>query len=198
MIQEPRPQQQTPEESRRPHRFTLEQWRAMIDKGIFQKNERLEFVDGQILVMSPVNRPHSSCVNRLNALFSEVLGRKAIVAIQTPLVVGQDEFYPDVVLLKPRDDFYNDKDAEAEDAYLVIEVADSTLNTDQGFKGPKYAVGGVSEYWIIDLNHERVWVYREPKDGSYTKIEALERGASLSVQAVPEIGLRVDEVLGKK
>lgn len=169
----------------------------MIDKGIL-KNERLEFVDGQILVMSPVNRPHASCGKRLNARFSELLDKKAIVSVQDPLVVGENEFYPDVVLLKPRADFYNDKDAEAEDAYLVIEVADSTLNTDQGFKGPRYAAGGVGEYWIIDLNHERVWVYREPKDGSYTKIEALESGAALSVQLLPGLQLAVDEVFGRK
>lgn len=198
MIREPESQNQAPEEGRKPHQFTLEQWRTMVEKGVFQKNERLEFVEGRIIVMSPVNRPHSSCVKRLNQLSALALGETAIISVQDPLLIGQDEFYPDVVLLKPRADFYNDKDPTPEDAFLVIEVADSTLKTDQEFKGAKYAAGGVGEYWVVDLNHERVWVYRNPKDGAYTQTQALERGSSLSVQALPQIQLHVEDVLGKK
>ncbi|MBF6593212.1 MAG: Uma2 family endonuclease [Thermaceae bacterium] len=178
------------------YRFSLEQWHGMIAKGFFQ-NERLEFVEGRILVISPVNRPHSSCVKRLNHVFSQRLGSQAVVSVQDPLLVGEDELYPDVALLKPREGFYNDKDASAEDAFLVVEVSDTTLQYDQLVKAPKYAAAAILEVWVVDLGTDKIWVYREPKDGSYTQIQAYEPGSSLAIQVLPGVSLTVDEVLGK-
>ncbi|MBO1437039.1 Uma2 family endonuclease [Meiothermus sp. CFH 77666] len=193
MVQDRKPTSEPP----RLHRFTLEQWHRMREAGILTEDERLEFVDGQVVEMSPVNRPHASCVKRLLQAFSLQLGDRVIVSVQDPLLVGTDEFYPDVVLLKPRPDFYHDKDASAEDALLVVEVADTSLATDQGLKASKYAAGGVVEYWVVDLNGARVWVYREPKNGVYTRIQALEGSAYLTPLALPSVQLTVEQVLGR-
>jgi Uma2 family endonuclease len=180
----------------KPYRFSLEQFRALTRMGWLKEDERLELVDGTIVVMSPVNPPHSACVKRLNFLFSTRLQARAIVSVQDPLQVGESELYPDIALLEPRADFYSQSDASASDALLVVEVSDSTLKYDQEVKVPLYAGAGVPEVWVVDLNAGRVWVYREPKEGSYTWIQAYERGAVLAVRRLPEVSLTVDEVLG--
>lgn len=61
---------------------------------------------------------------------------------------------------------------KAEDALLVIEVADSSLTLDRTIKAQAYALADVKEYWIINLNDHKVEVYLQPDktDGDYTSI----------------------------
>ena len=48
------------------------------------------------------------------------------------------------------------------DLALVIEISDSTLARDQGFKKEIYAKAGVPVYWIVNLADHRVEVYGNP------------------------------------
>ena len=45
---------------------------------------------------------------------------------------------------------------------LVIEISDSTLARDQGFKKAIYAKAGIPVYWIVNLVDRRVEVYTDP------------------------------------
>ncbi len=166
--------------------------------GLLDVDDRVELLDGEIVTMSPVGILHKACVRRLTKLFSRRINDSALLEVQQPLVVGEDEPVPDVALLKPDPDDYSDRHTTASDALLVIEVSDSTLRSDQGQKVPMYAAANIPEVWIVDLNTDRIWVYLEPKDGSYTQIQAYERAQSLTVQALPGVSLMVDEVLGKR
>ena len=50
---------------------------------------------------------------------------------------------------------------------LLVEVSDSTLGTDLGRKADLYADAGVREYWVVDLNEDRVLCHVNPReDGS--------------------------------
>ena len=50
---------------------------------------------------------------------------------------------------------------------LVIEVSDTTLEIDLGRKLELYAKAGVPEYWVVDVNANRVLMYMTPTDGDY-------------------------------
>ena len=61
----------------------------------------------------------------------------AIVRIHASIALGDyGNPEPDVVLLRPRDDFYADVDAGPEDVLLIIEVADSSEGYDRLTKAP--------------------------------------------------------------
>ena len=179
-------------------KWTLAEYRLMGEAGLLDVDDRVELLDGEIVEMSPIGILHKACVRRLTKLFSRRIGDSALLELQQPLVVGEDEPVPDVALLKPDPDDYSDRHTTASDALLIIEVSDSTLKSDQEVKMPKYAAAAIPELWVVDLNADRVWVYREPKDGSYTQIQAYERAQSLTIQALPGVSLTVDEVLGKR
>ena len=55
-----------------------------------------------------------------------------------------------------------DEESAPDDVLLVIEVADSSLDYDHA-KLRIYAAAGVSEVWIVDLQADRVEVYRNPR-----------------------------------
>ncbi len=121
----------------------------MGEAGLFDDGPRVELVGGEIVEMSPIGRGHAACVNRLNALLTGALGDRFIVAVQNPMRLDDlSEPQPDLVVLKPRTDFYAAFHPRPEDTLLVIEVAETSLGWDRGIKRTRYAAAGVVEVWI--------------------------------------------------
>lgn len=138
-------------------KFTLEQYHKMAESGILTEDDRVELIRGEIVEMSPIGRRHAACVRRLVTLFSEKLRLRAIVDTQNPVELSdRSEPQPDVALLQPRPDFYEAGHPKAKDIFLLVEVADTTAETDRDVKIPLYAEDGISEVWLVDiaiLNH---------------------------------------------
>jgi Uma2 family endonuclease len=175
-------------------KFTLEEYHQM---GFLGEDDRVELIDGEIITMSPIGRFHAACMKRLIFLLTQLLGKRAIVSAQDPLIVLGSEPVPDIALLKFRNDFYAGKAASAEDALLVIEISDTTFNYNRTTKVALYAKANIQEMWIIDLNNERVWVDRQPSESGYLSIKAYERGEEITLLAFPDITIGVNEVLGE-
>jgi Uma2 family endonuclease len=177
--------------------FTLDEYYRMAEAGIFDPDSRFELIEGEIVEMSRVGNHHIACVNRANAVFATTLAGKAIVSVQNPLPLSNyTEPKPDIVLLKPRADYYLEKRLAPEDTYLVIEISDTTLRYDRDRKLPLYAKSGVSEFWIEDLKAGVIFVYRNPGPKTYSTSLVVRRGDSISIAAFPEIVFKVDDLLG--
>ena len=181
------------ETSRR--RFTTEEYHQMAAAGIFSEDDRVELLQGEIVEMSPIGSRHAACVNRLNQIFSARLGQQAIVSVQNPIRLSDySEPEPDLALLHGRGDFYADALPQAGDVWLVVEVAQSSTEVDREVKVPLYARSGISEVWLVDLEEERVEVYRHPGVEGYAEVQEVGRGQSLSPEAFPQVRLEVEEI----
>ena len=93
------------------------------------------------------------------------------------------------------DDLYASGLPAARDAFLVVEISDTTLRFDRNVKVPLYATAGIPEVWIIDLEQDVLHVYRHPSGDEYTSRQTLSRGARVSVAAFPDIVFAVDQFL---
>ncbi|WP_114312646.1 Uma2 family endonuclease [Thermus caldifontis] len=160
------------------YRFSAEDFHRMAEAGILPEDARVELVEGEILTMSPVGKRHMATVKRLmDLLFPLQQGRKALLQIQDPLRLSpESEPQPDLALLAYREDFYRDRIPEAQDALLVVEVAETSLEHDLGVKVPLYAKAGVPEVWVVDLMRDRMHVFRKPTGEGYGHQEVLEEG----------------------
>jgi Uma2 family endonuclease len=98
---------------------------------------------------------------------------------------------PDLMLLRPREDYYANKIPTAPDVLLLVEISDSCLAFDQGAKRALYARHEVIEYWIVDLPGKCLHVYREPAAGGYARARSCTLNDTVSPQAVPAIQLAV-------
>ena len=177
--------------------FTRDDLSKMYDAGILDEDERVELLDGEIIVMSNPGRRHVACTNRTTKRFIQAFGDRAIVSIQNPFVLDlYNEPKPDVVVVRPRDDFYESIEIAAEHAFLVVEISDTTLSKDRRRKLPHYARLSVPEFWIEDLKHDLLLVYREPAGNDYKTCLTLHRGDSISPLPFPDIVFKVEELLG--
>jgi Uma2 family endonuclease len=117
--------------------------------------------------------------------------------VQNPLGLPQrSEPVPDVMLLHRRADFYRNHHPTAAESFLVIEVADTSLRFDRNVKIPLYARQGVPEAWIVDLRGDAVLTYGEPSEHGYRVVETKRRGESITIAALPDLTIQVDEILG--
>jgi len=181
--------------SRRP--FTVEEYRRMAAAGILGEDDRVELLEGEIVQMEPIGSRHAGCVNRLNRIFVERAGGRAVVTVQNPITLGlHSEPQPDLVLARPRPDDYADAHPGPGDILLVVEVAETSARYDRGMKLPVYARFGVPEAWMVNLKEERVEVYREPGPDGYASVRHERRAADLDVLAIAGLTVSVDEILG--
>jgi len=182
----------------RARRFTVDEYQRMGETGILASDERLELIAGHIIVREPIGLRHASTVDRLTRLWTSRLGERAIVRIQNPVRFAREdsEVQPDVMLLRPRDDFYSTAHPVAADVLLLIEVADATLRLERRVRLPLYARVGVQESWLCDLVSARVEVYREPLGRRYGVMQTLTRGEPIRSLAFPDVALIVDDLLG--
>jgi Uma2 family endonuclease len=177
---------------RRP--FTADEFERMAEAGIFDEDERIELLEGEIVAMSPIGSPHAWCVNRLTRTFAR-LGEAVIVSVQNPVRLDERSTpQPDLAVLRP--DASQQRHPRPTDILLLVEVADSSVAVDRGTKAPLYARTGVIELWIADLVADRLEVYRDPTPNGYRLVQVFGRGQQVSPLFAPDFAVDVDAILG--
>jgi Uma2 family endonuclease len=179
-------------------RFTLEEYHRLGETGIINEDERVELVEGDIVEMSPIGWPHASVVARLTMLFATRFADRAITWVQGPLALPRQvsQFQPDLALLKPQPDFYRRAGVGPDDAFLVVEVMDSTVAYDRRVKLPIYARGGVPEVWLVDVNRNTIEVYRDPTADGYREHRLIDAAGTVSTLAFPDVVFAVRDLVG--
>jgi Uma2 family endonuclease len=172
------------------HRLTVEDFHRMVEAGILGEDVRVELIEGELIDMPPVGSKHAGTVTRLSRMLTLAVSGKAIVYAQNPVVFRQySEPQPDIALLKPRADDYTGALPVSEDVLLLVEVAESSLSYDREVKVPLYAHYGIPELWLIDLQHERVEIYREPGTGGYRTTVRPENSECISPSLLPGVSV---------
>ncbi len=183
-----------------PLRWTRDEYYKLAEAGFFA-GKRVMLIDGEVYTMSPQNEPHSTgIIVTAHALYA-AFGEGVTYRQQMPLDLGQSsDPEPDIAVVAgpPRSRPVRRPNA----ALLVVEVADSSLAFDTGDKASLYAAGGIIDYWVVDLVHDRLVVFREPRPDpaarfghAYTTVHYRGRGDSVAPLAVPAAQVAVTDLL---
>jgi Uma2 family endonuclease len=179
-------------ESPQRHRITVHDYHRMAEFGVLAPDARVELIEGEVIDMAPIGSDHQSVVDQLNRMLVRAAGDAAIVRVQGSVRLGEwSEPQPDVVLLKPRADFYRGQFAAGTDTLLVIEVSDATLRYDRDIKVPLYAKHGVPEVWVVDVRNHMLLVYGALRSGQYEQHTPFARPASMPVSGLPSVTLEL-------
>jgi Uma2 family endonuclease len=176
-------------------RFSVQEFHRLAEAGILTEDDRVELLDGQIMVIAPIGENHRTVVDLLAELLTDQRRGRYRVAVQNPVRIDdEDEPQPDLVL-------YNrsviGRHPAPSDVFLIVEVADTSLDYDQRSKIPVYASAEIKEVWIIDLASYSIQSYRDPlrADRRYAAVAAYDRQSWISLLAFPDVRVRLDDLL---
>ncbi len=185
----------------RSRRFSKSEYYRMGELGFF-RGQRVELLEGQIMVLSPQNAQHYSAIRRVMDVQGQHFGAGYEMRMQGPIDFGQTtEPAPDIaVVLGHRDDFTQ---AHPTSAVLIVEISDTTVSYDRRRKGSLYARAAVPDYWIINLKRGWLEEYRAPVPDvtwhyghRYSSRADLLPGAAVTPLALPGMSIPVIELVG--
>jgi len=160
------------------------------------RDDRVELLEGQLVDMSPIGPRHAIVSGNLIRLLFPAFSDRAQLRCQDPVVLNDgSEPQPDLALVRLPWRGYPHTHPGPDDIFLLIEVADSSLDFDRTVKSELYARAGIRELWIVDLTTDLVLVHRSPSDGGYGSVVRVEAPALLGVEGLPGATIPVAEVL---
>jgi Uma2 family endonuclease len=173
-------------------RFTIEEYYRLVEAGILEEDARVELLDGQIIPMAPIGPEHHWILEELTAAFSDQRAQRFRVGPGRSLPIRpHDVPEPDLVLYRPG--LGRRRHLTAADVLLVIEIADSSLTHDLGYKADLYRRAKIPEYWVVDVRHPCLRVFTLAGDRYETTIV---REGRLSPQALPGVEVDVTTLFG--
>jgi len=151
------------------YNFSVEAYHKLVDVGILKEDDKVELIEGQIVIISPIKSHHASCVDRLGDILKQRFGKRAIIRSQNPIVLGtHSEPEPDLAVVHYKEDYYENAHPKPKEVFIAIEISQSTESYDRTIKIPLYAKYGIPEVWLVNLNKKVIEVYQRPKKNTYT------------------------------
>ena len=177
----------------RRHRISVEHYYRMAEAGLFAPDERVELIDGEIVDMPPMGTRHAAKLSRLVEILSAAVGDRGIVRVQLPLRLGDaSEPQPDIAVVVPRADYYEQHHPSGPDTLLAVEISDTTLEFDRDIKAPLYVQRGVPECWVLDIRTNRLLRFRRSAGPETVSTES-DFGA-IAVAALPGVTVNLESL----
>lgn len=176
-------------------KLTASEYMQMVDVGVVGKHERLELLDGVLCRMTPQSVPHARIIQVLSRLLFKQVSEQYDVRVQLPLQLGEYSVpEPDIAVVSREEGAR--RDTHPQHALLVIEVARHSLREDRATKGALYARHGLPEFWIVDVERQRIEVYRQPdpETEAYSERITVSGAEVLACQAVPELRVPLESL----
>jgi len=178
-------------------KFTVDEYSKLAEVGIWGEDDRVEPIEGELVLNLPVGSRHAACVNRLTHLLMQRVRGQAIVSVQNPIRLSErSEPQPDLALLRPRADFYAAEHPGPGDVLRIVEGAETSVEYDPHGKIPLYARHGIPEVWPIDWAKGQITIHKNPRGKRYARIENPKKGDMSAPEALSDVPIQAEKLLG--
>ncbi len=142
----------------------LERHRRQQFYAEMDESDKTEFINGEVIIHSPVKIEHSEISTFIVQLFNTFVrvNKLGFVGHEKILIsLTRNDYEPDLVYFnKEKANNFKRGQWQFPVPDFVIEIlSNSTKDRDRGIKYDDYAAHGISEYWIIDPEDESVEQY---------------------------------------
>jgi len=176
-----------------PKPVTFEEFLAWCDEDTWA-----EWVDGEVVVLTPASAGHQNVKGFLYALIREFLLRRPLGQVLiAPFVVRLPEPLrrarePDVLFVsRERLSFLKETYLDGAPDLVIEVVSPESLARDRGEKYLEYEAAGVREYWLVDPDRRQAEFHRLSEDGRYRAALPDAHGV-YHAEVLPGFRLRVD------
>ena len=177
--------------------ITIFDYHRMAETGILAADERVELLSGQIIKKMPKGPAHSALCKRIEKILERRLGEKILVRLQDPILLNDySEPEPDIAVVYPKDDFYASHHPVPKEVHLIIEISDTTIQSDLTTKAKLYAAAGITDYWVVDVSTQQLHIFRHPSVDGYDCQMILKADQPISPLAFPDCCITVNECFG--
>ena len=178
--------------------FSVEDVRRMVEAGILAEDERVELIEGELVVMSAKSVAHDNIKNALTLALVKAAPSAMYVGIENTVQLAADILVePDITVIA-RSVFQADPKSFArptpDDVLLLIEVAVSSMAYDRRLKARLYARHGIREYWVIDANQRITWIHTGPQGDGWSSIVERAAHETLATAALPGFAMKLQDV----
>jgi Uma2 family endonuclease len=178
--------------------FTAEDIGRMVATGVLGEDERVELIEGDLVVMAAKGIAHERVKNALNMAIVRVAPDELVVGVENTLQLDDDVLVEPDIAVVARPVYKASTTGFArpgpEDVFLVIEIAVSSLAYDRNLKSHLYARHGVREFWVVDANERVVWIHTGPSDEGWSSITEHGANESLTTPVLPGLAIKLSEI----
>ena len=150
--------------------LTIDDYALLERSGALAEYGRTELIEGVIIAMNAQFRPHARVKGELAFRFRLLLDARAdglaVLTEASVAVPPRNMPEPDVVLTTEPE---GEGPIPVASVKLIVEISNDTLNFDLGDKAVLYAGGGIPEYWVVDIDGERVTIHTGPTPHGYER-----------------------------
>lgn len=142
------------EEKKRRHEF-----REWVSPAV-----KAEFINGEIVLHSPVKKRHfnvTDLLSRLLSIYASINKLGRVATEKAMISLTRNDYEPDLVFFSKEkyDTFTEDQMLFPAPDFVVEILSKKTAARDRGLKKQDYAAHGIKEYWIIDPNQHFIEQY---------------------------------------
>ena len=178
--------------------FTVEDISRMIEAGVIREDEKFELIEGEIVMMAAKGIVHERIKSALLIAVARALPGDLTVGVEATLQLTNTIMLEPDIAVFPKELFKKSSVGFAQldpgEAYLVIEVAASSLAYDKGLKGRLYARHRVREFWVVDANERATWVHTGPSGDGWSSVVKCGPQDALTTSALPGLSIRLGEI----
>jgi Uma2 family endonuclease len=172
--------------------WTVAEIERLAAAGFFNEYDRFELLGGEIVPMSPKGRRHEIVREELTFRFTKLAPSEIFVSAEPQFNLSPDTYTVPDILVRPA--AIKTPDLRGGDAFLVIEVADTSLSYDLKAKVPLYASHGIPEYWVINALTLMTTVHLRPAGKTYNLVYELSSDARLVPHLVQSLAISLSEL----
>ncbi len=166
------------------------------------ENDKTEFIQGQIVIHSPVKKVHNDVTGLLYRLLSLYVSQHKLGYVgyeKIMISLSRNDYEPDLC-------FFNKEKAESftqgqvlfpAPDFVVEVLSKSTESNDRGIKLEDYQAHEVAEYWIIDPDKKMLEQYRPDAKGIYQLILKASQG-NVDCQPVAGFAIEIEAIFDEE
>jgi Uma2 family endonuclease len=143
-------------------RLSVEQYHQMIQAGILTKDDPVELLEGWLVLKIPKKPAHPLATQLTRTALERATPPGWFVDSQEPVTLDDSEAEPDVRVVRGDRRQYRNRHPGPQDLAMLVEVAESSLKRDRGWKKLIYARAQIPVYWLINLTENCVEVFSDP------------------------------------
>lgn len=166
-------------------------------------DQKVEFIDGEVVMHSPARNRHLTTQLALATLLNTFVEKHDLGAVRVEkclCVFPRNDYEPDIAFFGPEkaSRFHSNTMKFPVPDFVVEVLSETTEHRDRGVKFEDYEAHGVREYWIIDPTEGRETIEQYVLEGGAFQLRLKSGSGEIASQVIPNFRIPIRTIFDTK